>query len=258
MQIEGNNIFAVGCSFTWGESLQFFSGLDSVVWKEIRPSFPDAEKTLDNAQLNFIKENRWVAQLAKKLGVEYITQSKNGGTNLQSLLKVKYFYENEENVKNYKICILQITQFVRDPIMYKFPDGEYIALQDVATLMADFDILKIKDKDIVMQSYQYFYDKCLEFFERLKKKGVTPYVICYPKDSSDVLQRHDLFKYHIPLTYNNESFNSTDELCAKYPILVIENYFRDKNLNKNDNHMTLDGHKIISNSIYSKIIIDNK
>jgi hypothetical protein len=109
MQIEGNNIFAVGCSFTWGESLQFFSGLDSVVWKEIRPSFPDAEKTLDNAQLNFIKENRWVAQLAKKLGVEYITQSKNGGTNLQSLLKVKYFYENEENVKNYKICILQIT-----------------------------------------------------------------------------------------------------------------------------------------------------
>ena len=31
---EENNIFAVGCSFTWGESLQFFSGLDSVIWKK--------------------------------------------------------------------------------------------------------------------------------------------------------------------------------------------------------------------------------
>lgn len=70
MQTEENNIFAVGCSFTWGESLQFFSGLESVIWKEVRPSFPDAEKTLDEGQLNFIKENRWVAQLAKKLGVE--------------------------------------------------------------------------------------------------------------------------------------------------------------------------------------------
>ena len=101
MQIEESNIFAVGCSFTWGESLQFFSGLDSVVWKEKRQSFPDTEKTLDEGQLNFIKENRYPALLAKKLNVEYITQAKNGGTNFESLLKAQYFYANENNRKKY-------------------------------------------------------------------------------------------------------------------------------------------------------------
>lgn len=254
MQTEGNNIFAVGCSFTWGESLQFFSGLESVIWKEVRPSFPDAEKTLDEGQLNFIKENRWVAQLAKKLGVEYITQSKNGGANFQSLLKCKYFYQHEENIKKYKICILQVTQFSRDPIVCKTPDGEYISVQDFSTMVSDFNILNVKNEDIVADSYTYFYDKCFDFFEKLESLGVTPYIFCYPIESVDSLLKHKINKYHVKLKHGDGEFNSTDELVKKYPLLTIENYFAEKNLNKGDVHLTLDGHKIISDSIYSKII----
>jgi len=250
-----SNIFAVGCSFTWGESLQFFSGLDSVIWKEVRPSFPDAEKTLDSGQLNFIKENRWIAQLAKKLGVEYITQSKNGGANLQSLIKCKYFYQSQENINNYKVCILQVTQFTRDPIVCKTPDGEYISIQDFSTMSADFNILNIRDEDIVADSYTYFYDKCFEFFEKLELNAVTPYIICYPKDSVYPLLNHKISKYHIKLKYEDKEFDSTDELVIYYPKLSIENYFAEKNLNKGDVHLTLDGHKIISDSIYSKVIL---
>jgi len=255
MQTEGNNIFAVGCSFTWGESLQFFSGLDSVIWKEVRPSFPDAEKTLDSGQLNFIKENRWVAQLAKKLGVQYITQSKNGGANLQSLIKCKYFYQSQENINNYKVCILQVTQFTRDPIVCKTPDGEYISIQDFSTISADFNILNIRNEDIVADSYTYFYDKCFEFFEKLKLWGIKPFIFCYPKDSVEPLLNHKISKYHIKLKYEDKEFNSTDELVIDYPKLTIENYFAERNLNKGDVHLTLDGHKIISDSIYSKVIL---
>lgn len=254
MQIEGSNIFAVGCSFTWGESLQFFSGLDSVIWKQIRPSFPDTEKTLDEGQLNFIKENRWVAQLAKKLGVEYITQSKNGGANLESLIKCKFFYQKEENIKNYKICILQITQFSRDPIVCKTPDGDYLPITHWQNVQNDIDILNLSNESIIADSYTYFYDKCIDFFEKLESLGIRPFVFCYPKDSVQPLLNHRMAKYHIKLNYNDNEFNSTDDLVDSYPLLTIENYFADKNLNKGDVHLTLDGHKIISDSIYSKVI----
>lgn len=252
-----NNIFAVGCSFTWGESLQFFSELDSVVWSEYRQSFPDTEKTLDDAQLNFIKENRWVAQLSKKLDVQYITQAKNGGSNFQSLLKAQHFYKQEQNIKNYKICILQITQFSRDPIYCKTPDDEYIPILDFGAFASDFHILNVKNEDIIVDSYTYFYDKCFDFFVKLESMGITPYIFCYPFDSVEPLLNHKIKKYHIELKYHNKEYNSTDELVTDYPIFKIENYFAKNNLNKGDQHLILHAHKIIADSIYSRITNNN-
>ena len=103
-----------------------------------------------------------------------------------------------------------------------------------STMHSDFDILKLKNENIILNSYEYFFDKCLSFFENLKNNGVNPYIICYPKDSADVLLKYNnLLEYHIPLTYCEKSYNSTDELCFEHPNLVIENYFKDKNLKSN-------------------------
>lgn len=254
MKIEESNIFATGCSFTWGESLQFFSGLDSVVWKEIRPSFPDAEKTLDEAQLNFIKENRWPAQLAKKLGVNHITQARNGGSNNQSLLKAQYFYNNPDNLKNYKIFIIQITEFSRDPMVFNLPNGETISISDASIINAEKDIFDLDNDKIMQDSYTAFYDRLYEFTSKLKSEhGVETYVIAYPKDSIPALKKHPLYTNFVPLVYNGIEYDSTDNLGNANPILIVQNYFADKNLNYGDNHLILEGHKIISDSIYNKI-----
>lgn len=254
MKIEEHNIFATGCSFTWGESLQFFSGLDSVVWKENRPSFPDALKTLDEQQLEFIKNNRWVAQLSNKLGVEYITQARNGGSNFQSLLKAQYFYRNEDRLRNYKIFVLQVTEFSRDAIIFKLPNGEIIPITDSSIINVEKDILDLDNEKIIFDSYDYFYDKLYEFILELEKSDIKTFIICYPRDSVEPLLNHSLGKYHVPLVHNLEKYNSTDDLSKFNPNLVISNYFAPQNLNYGDNHLTLDGHKIISNSIYNRII----
>jgi len=252
MQIGESNIFALGCSFTWGESLQFFSGLDSVVWKEKRPSFPEVEKTLDYAQLEFIKENRYPALLSKKLGVNYLTQSKNGGTNNESLLKAQYFYANEENCKKYKNFIIQVTHFSRDPIVFKLPNGENISITDASCIRKEFNLFEIDDSKIIYDSYLYFYDKLYDFIKKLN--DINVYIICYPDDSIETLLNHPLKEYHVPLEYNEKYYNSTMELSNANPNLEIQHYFAKKNLNKGDNHLTLEGHKIISDSIYNKII----
>ena len=254
MKIEENNIFATGCSFTWGESLQFFSGLDSVVWKEVRPSFPDALKTLDNEQLEFIKNNRWVAQLSKKLGVDYITQARNGGSNFQSLLKAQYFYRNPEHLESHKIFILQITEFSRDPIIFKLPNGEIIPINDSSIINVEKEILDLDNEKILFDSYEYFYDKLYEFVLELEKSNVKTFIICYPLDSVTPLLNHSLSKYYVPLVYDGIEYTSTDDISRKQPQLVISNYFAPQNLNYGDNHLTLDGHKIISDSIYNRII----
>jgi hypothetical protein len=255
MKIEEANIFATGCSFTWGESLQFFSGLDSVVWKPIRQAFPDTEKTLDEAQLDFIKKNRWPAQLADKLGVNHITQARNGGSNNQSLLKAQYFYNNSENLKNYKNFIIQITEFSRDPIIFNLPNGESIHITDASIIHAEKDILGLDDEKIMQDSYTSFYDRLYEFTSKLKSEhNVETYIIVYPRDAVTSLQDHKLYKNFVPLLHNGIEYDSTDNLGRKNSNLIISNYFASQNLNKGDNHLTLDGHKIISNSIYNRII----
>lgn len=254
---EENNIFAVGCSFTWGESLQFFSGLDSVKWKKVRPQFPDAFKTLDEGQLNFIKENRWPAQLAKKLNVNHITQAKNGGTNNQSLLKAQYFYNNPENLKNYKTFIIQITDFSRDPIIFKLPNGETIAISDASIIREEQEIFGLYNDDIMFDSYEYFYNKLYEFILELEKSNIKVFIICYPKESVKPLLNHNLSKYYVPLIYNDMEYTSTADISIHHPQLVISNYFAPLGWNHGDNHLVLEGHKIICDSIYSRILADN-
>jgi hypothetical protein len=229
--------------------------LDSVVWKPIRQSFPDTEKTLDEAQLDFIKKNRWPAQLANKLGVTHVTQARNGGSNNQSLLKAQYFYNNPENLKNYKNFIIQITEFSRDPIIFNLPNGETIYVTDASIIHAEKDILGLNNEKIMEDSYQVFYDKLYEFSSKLKSEyDVETYIIAYPRDAVTSLKEHKLYKNFISLVYNDIEYDSTDNLGRQNPNLVISNYFAPQNLNKGDNHLTLDGHKIISDSIYNRII----
>ena len=92
------------------------------------------------------------------------------------------------------------------------------------------------------------------FFKYLENEDVKCYCITYPNDSVKPLLLHNLSKHLIPINYQKYSFYSLDELSAQYPILKIENYFSDKKLNRGDVHLTLDGHKIISDSIYNKKI----
>ena len=257
-QINENNIFATGCSFTWGESLQFFSGLDSVVWKKIRPSFPDALKTLDEPQLEFIKNNRWVAQLSKRLGVDYITQARNGGSNLESLLKSEYFYNNQNNINSYKRFILQVTDFSRDPIIFKLPNGDVLPINDAFIVNVETEIFGLDNNKIIYDSYTYFYDKLYKLIKKLESNDIKTYIICYPKDAASTLLKHKLQKYHTPLLYNGNSYNSTDELGESNPMLIVSNYFAEQNLNFGDNHLTINGHKIISDSIYTRIITTTK
>ena len=248
-----NNILALGCSFTWGESLQFFSGLDSVVWKEDRPQFPDSLKTLDDAQLNFIYHHRWPALLAKQLDVEYVTKSRNGGSNMESLNLATEFYNNPFNLENYKICVFQLTEFSRDPFIFKLPSGEILEKTDYSTLEYERQVLGLDNDTILKDSYTYFYDKLYEFKTFLESNGVSVYIIAYPKDSVEVLKIHKLYSNFVTLKYKENEYTSTDDLSENHPMLTIENYFADKKLNKGDNHLILEGHHIIANSIYKEI-----
>ena len=248
-----SNILALGCSFTWGESLQFFSGLDSVLWKKDRPQFPDTLKTLDDAQLNFIYQNRWPALLAKQLGVEYITKSSNGGSNMQSLNLATKFYNIPYNLENYKICILQVTECSRDPFIFKLESGEILKKTEYSTMEYQRRVIGLNDDNIRNDSYIYFYDKFYEFKTYLESNGIHVYIITYPQDSVEILKTHKLYSNFVTLKYKENEYTSTDDLSLHHPMLVIENYFADKNLNKGDNHLILEGHHIIANSIYNEI-----
>lgn len=268
--MEKTNIFSVGCSFTWGESLQFFSNLDSVVWNKKRIDFPLTEKTLDEKQLNFIKENRWVSLLSKKLSVENITQAQNGGTNYESLLKAKFFYSIKNNREKYKIFILQLTQFNRDPYYIKTPDGDFMAiynpnfpilsngLESLNEVLTDLQIKKLSSNpnQIAFDSYIKFYDDLLKFVSLLENDGIKFYLIIMPQDSMDALKNHSLNKYLVSLEYENKYYSSIERLMHSNNQLSIDGFFKKQDLNQGDWHMTIEGHRIVANALYKKIISD--
>ena len=71
-------VWCRGCSFSFGEGLQYFSNLPSVVIPKIH-EFDYFE--LRHSQYRFIQNNRYSKLLADKLGTIDVNASGNGGTN---------------------------------------------------------------------------------------------------------------------------------------------------------------------------------
>lgn len=260
-------VWCRGCSFSFGEGLQYFSNLPSVVIPKIH-EFDYFE--LRHSQYRFIQNNRYSKLLADMLGTIDVNASGNGGTNneIYNALLELYNTKNEpkEDRRAYltetfvplcdvDIIVIQFTNIFRDVIVL---DGITYPLQNMAPNFDSYVDTFIKNnmtlEDFYNKASKQVVEKFKILFEKIEEKNPNVKIRVFSwEDEIDAIIRNDeYFKDKIiEFNYNGKTFKTLRDIIHSYEKLTIAEVFTRRCIG--DQHMNLEGHKLIAESIYKTI-----
>lgn len=283
------SIIAVGDSFTYGEGLQYFSELPSVVFPENHVYNP---KLINISQYKFIEKYRYVQQVVDKIGTTAITRSKNGGSHKQ----IEDFLEtvlpiNSINKPNFTQK-LEHYSHAYDPelslkdISARLDEISHIIIQTTNPMRDDFEFERngntFNTKNINGDNrnncpiYKEFVEYCIEnfggygqtenyifklFLDRIEDRcklyesnGIKIMLLLWQDENNSAAFEHPYFKDKIvKIYYNDNEYTSIREWQLKNPKFFLKNSFRHIQKCKNDDHPTLEGHTIIAESIIKQL-----
>ena len=233
-------VLGVGCSFTWGEGLYFYSDLENLPFKENHEFIPSE---ITAAMRSYKDKHRYIQLVSDELNTWCHTNNGNGGSNwmsnmfLQDILDESQKcsvrgtnrYDDTLKLENYKV-----TDF--DLLIYQFtnPQRNYHKYDGF--------------EDAVIQT-----DKILRKFE---DNGVKVLTISWDWEipiNSDNYK--ELFKHrHVDITYNGTThpyfhFLTHDD---NYNLSIRSDFYK-QGLQKNDEHLNKRGHFVIKENIMNNL-----
>jgi len=260
-------VWCRGCSFSFGEGLQYFSNLPSVVIPKIH-QFDYFE--LRHSQYRFIQNNRYSKLLADKLGTIDVNSSSNGGTNndiYNALLELyntkneakkdRMAYQSETFVPlcDVSLIVIQFTNIFRDVIKL---DGLTYPLQNMAPTFDDYVEMFIKKNMTLEQFCERVAKQILDKFKVLLQQieaanpTIKIRVISWENDIDSVMRNDEYYKDKIvTFDYKDNKFNTLRDIIYSYSKLTIAEMFTRKCID--DQHMNIAGHELIAESIYKTL-----
>ena len=261
-------VWCRGCSFSFGEGLQYLSNLPSVIIPK-RHQFDYFE--LRHSQYRFIQNNRYSKLLADKLGTIDVNTSANGGTNndIYNALFTLYNTKNEAKqdrmafqsetfvpLCDVEVIVIQFTSIFRDAIIL---DGiKYPLHNDVTPTFDEYVELFIKKNMTLEQFCERAAQQVLDRFKVLLQKieqinsNIKIRVIAWENDIDLVMRNDDYYKDKVVnFEYKDKIFKNLREIIYSYSNLTIAEMFTRRCIN--DQHMNIEGHKLIAESIYKTI-----
>lgn len=259
------NVFLfLGCSFTWGEGLQYYSGLPSVVFHD-KHTFSPSEITYP--QYQFIRNNRFSRLVANKVNGIEITQAINGGNNQDNIY---YLIEkNKDNVINSDVIrldretafkkeelthiVIQFTDIYRDKFESFGIPKDWTREQQHQYCVEK----EISASDFEMDGIRYILRKYLEKLKPYIQIGVNiGFLMWQHVGWRDVINEEE-FKFVkenlIKIQHNNKEYISLHDFTENGNKNTIQSDFcKQYGKQCGDSHLSLDGHKIIAESIYTK------
>jgi hypothetical protein len=260
-------VWCRGCSFSFGEGLQYFSNLPSVVIPKVH-QFDYFE--LRHSQYRFIQNNRYSKLLADMLGTIDVNASGNGGTNneIYNALLELYNTKNEpkEDRRAYltetfvplcdvELIVIQFTNIFRDVIIL---DGVKYPLQNMAPTFDDYVEMFIK-KNMTLEQFcervaQQVLDRFKVLLQKIEKENpnLKIRVISWENDIDSVMRNDEYYKNKVvTFQYKDKEFKTLRDIIYSYSKLTIAEMFERKCID--DQHMNIEGHKLIAKSIYKTI-----
>lgn len=234
-------ILGIGCSFTWGESLYFYSNLPDLPFSEMHNY--DASLVTDE-MIEFKNNNRYLKLLSDELKIPYVYPfDTNGGSIIGS--NTHFLFEARDKYKDAKYVIWQITDWTRDLHSTK------IELNNFEPKSA----FRLIDGNI--QKSIYFIKRVVDEFEKNNTK-----VILFTWQSD--LVNHYLYRKffiktgkHMNIECEGEEFESFNEIVDspldKFKKYTVAYDFSPKGYLKNDTHFNIKGHQMIKDNLVKKI-----
>lgn len=263
-------VFA-GCSFTWGQGLYYYSGLETL--KEPPPNEYD-KNLLTDSHIKYMEANRFPRLVANEFNTFEFVKNDNGGSDelILDYLDNLFDLNDDHNPMNKKASfneidyiIYQTTQPLRSTFFYNHKGKEHsfnndnnnekeklifyewlieernITLEEWHQELSEITINKIKEK--------------LKFFE---KKGVKTLLICWTDEYMKYI-KNDIWLYNrlLKIEHDEVLYNCIDHLQDKNNHLIIYKDYNNLEKPPHDNHPSLECHKIIANSIINKLHKDS-
>lgn len=262
-------IWCRGCSFTFGEGLQFFSNLNSV---NIPKYHMFDYEELTHSQFRYIQNNRYSKLLADLLGTIDSNSSNNGGsnegiyrdlsllnindTNIKVKDKTGYKRENYLTLVDIDYIVIQFTNIYRDDLLI---DGKVYPQINIVTSIDEYVERFLKGNLTFDEYTKLICEQTITKFKELfkiieaKKPNIKIRVFSWEPELDGYLRNDEYFKDKtITFTYKNREFKTLRDIIYSKSKLTIEETFFPNCVN--DQHMNLEGHKLIAESIYKTLI----
>jgi len=263
-----NLLLTFGCSFTYGEGLEFH------YWREHYPDtfnlyknkvtyYPSSLIMISLDELvQYREKNRWSGILKNFLGFNLMTKAENGGINYRNIerleLLIKYLKEEKKYVPKY--CVFQLTSIIRDVVEFtnqNINDGlMWIGKEKRDELIKDIELLDdpMRRGNLNRTIADVFFivvNRLVEQFNKLEKIGCK----CLFFIGMEDIYSHPLIidklkenPYYFPIIFNRTEYSSWDKMNS-------DNYLTlRQNIDVNDDHPCLDSHKWLANTLYKKYL----
>jgi hypothetical protein len=260
-------IFA-GCSFTWGQGLEYYSDLNDKVYVQ-SDGWPGITRL---SHLEHIKNNRFAKKVSTHFNTFDICRYQNGGCEDESI-KFVLSILNQENYKkinefqkdDFSYLIFQTSEPSRNVCTYinyntntekEVPLKEFINDSNNPAYRGFYEYIAKNYNNNFELFYNHFletqFNKIKELFNLCEIVGIKCFILNWREDYVPFIERNYMVDKLITIDYNNKNYKCIFDLMQhnleKFDIASDINISTNK-----DNHPTPFAHKIIADAIIKKI-----
>ncbi len=267
-----NLLLTFGCSFTYGEGLEFHH------WQEKYPTTFDLYKnkvtyypsslimiSLDEL-VNYREKYRWSGILKNFLNFSLMTKNENGGNNYRNIERLEILMDYIKIEKNYapKYCVFQFTNIIRDIV--EFTNSTSFGGHDEGVRWLGVDLKKKLIENITLlddplrrsslnetiaEVFMIIYNKLIEKFNELEEMGCKCLFFMGLEDFYSHHLIYDTIKespYYLPINFNGNEYRSWDSMNKDCYLTLRQN------IGVNDDHPCLASHKWLAHTLYKKYL----
>ena len=256
-----NGIVFLGCSFTWGQGLYFYSGLDTLKLPDNEYMFNQNEVT--HAHIMYKNKFRFARLVADEFKTFELCKKINGGCEDHSFKFLDKLFITDYCYDDFDYIVLQISHIFRNNFEFEYngkiyktnldprhernePDNSFYKWYDSNNITEDIW------KDMFIKQQVEKIHKKIEFYER---RGIKSKIITWQEDVIPYI-KNDLFlnEKFVTLEYNNKFYESISLLQKEYQNMTIKydyDFFGDNP--PLDHHPSKLCHEVIANSLIKSI-----
>jgi hypothetical protein len=267
----------VGCSFTWGQGLYFYSNMPTLQHQPL-DTYDTAMVT--DAQIEFMKTRRFPRLVANHFNTFELVQNENGGSNTNNIewwndcfsktpSRPAWHY-NTPFLPNYSYnelshAVIQATQCFRDTFIFdhteeleRLKDFGYDASNDTyhsLLLKSDMVIDYLKHIGLTMNDWEFaFMQRSIQILKKLMQQfednGIKTSIMTWPDENVLHIENdHWLRDRFVKMQHNGILYNSIDRLMFSEPSLKILHDYDSFAVPPQDSHPSLQCHRIIADNL---------
>jgi hypothetical protein len=253
----------LGCSFTWGQGLYYYSNLNSL--REPPPNCYDS-LIVSTSHVKFLESVRYPRIVARHFNTFEHVAPFNGGSNEGAIeWAMKEIFSNPNHnykysdFEDYSHVIFQLTQWERNHISIENNDGiidvhnglhrvhpevltEYLLKNNMT--MNEFEIMGMKNN----------LREVKEFLMFLESKGIKTYVMSWPDYYHPFILEDDFLRdRYLTFSYKEKQFTSIENLMDHNPEMRINSDYSEFRDTPKDHHPSLKCHQLMAETVIKKI-----